>query len=116
ELDRHDRLKDMLAALQAPLSRWSDKLNKITDQLDKIKRREILQWLSKEPYRKHHQLVREGIVKGTGQWLLSDPVYLQWKDKSALSILWLYGIPGSGKSKLISLIIEDAVAAFKNHH
>lgn len=34
ELDRHDRLKDMLAALQAPLSRWSDELNKITDQLD----------------------------------------------------------------------------------
>ncbi|KAF5257091.1 hypothetical protein FOXYS1_12402 [Fusarium oxysporum] len=115
ELDRHDRLKDMLAALQAPLSRWSDELNKITDQLDKIKRREILQWLSKEPYRKHHQLVREGIVEGTGQWLLSDPVYLQWKEESASSILWLHGIPGSGKSKLVSLIVEDAVVAFEKH-
>ncbi|KAJ0126878.1 hypothetical protein HZ326_30018 [Fusarium oxysporum f. sp. albedinis] len=115
ELDRHDRLKDMLSALQAPLSRWSDELNKITDQLDKTKRREILQWLSKEPYRKHHQLVREDVVEGTGQWLLSDPVYLQWKEESASSILWLHGIPGSGKSKLVSLVIEDAFAAFENH-
>ncbi|KAK2685838.1 hypothetical protein QWA68_015853 [Fusarium oxysporum] len=115
ELDRHDRLKDMLAALQAPLSRWSDELNKITDQLDKTKRREILQWLSKEPYRKHHQLVREGVVEGTGQWLLSDPVYLQWKEESASSILWLHGIPGSGKSKLVSLVVEDAVVAFEKH-
>ncbi|EXL66681.1 hypothetical protein FOPG_17162 [Fusarium oxysporum f. sp. conglutinans race 2 54008] len=115
ELDRHDGLKDMVAALQAPVSRWSDELNKITDQLDKTKRREILQWLSKEPYRKHHQLIREGILEGTGQWLLSDPVYIQWKEESASSILWLHGIPGSGKSKLVSLVVEDAVVAFEKH-
>ncbi|SPJ73916.1 uncharacterized protein FTOL_03646 [Fusarium torulosum] len=115
ELDHHDRLKDLVSALQAPLSRWSDELTKITDQLDKTKRREILQWLSKEPYRKHHQLVREGVVEGTGQWLLSDPIYLRWKEESASSILWLHGVPGSGKSKLVSLVVEDAVAAFHNH-
>ncbi|KAM0407431.1 hypothetical protein ACHAPD_012238 [Fusarium lateritium] len=115
QLNRHDRLKDMMSDLQAPLSRWSDDLIKITDQLDKTKRTEILEWLSKEPYLKHHRLVKEGTVEGTGQWLLSDPIYQRWKEDSASSILWLHGIPGSGKSKLVSLVVEDAIAAFEKH-
>jgi adenylylsulfate kinase-like enzyme len=40
------------------------------------------------------------VLPGTGQWLLSDPVFDKWKKESVSSILWLHGIPGSGKSKL----------------
>ncbi|RYP43646.1 hypothetical protein DL768_009821 [Monosporascus sp. mg162] len=65
------------------------------------KRIKILRWLSDEPYRKHHQLTKDGFLEGTGQWLLLDPVYARWKEESASSILWLHGIPGSGKSKLV---------------
>jgi hypothetical protein len=41
ELDRHDSLKAMFSALQAPLARWSNELTKITDQLDSKYRRRI---------------------------------------------------------------------------
>ncbi|KAJ9129512.1 Velvet factor, partial [Pleurostoma richardsiae] len=63
----------------------------------------------------HHQLIKDGVLEGTGQWLLSDPVYLQWKEDSASSILWLHGILGSGKSALVSLVVEDALAAFRSY-
>lgn len=85
---------------------------KIPDHLDESKRTKILFWLSDEPYRKHYQQTREGVIEGTGQWLLSDPVFVKWKEESASSILWLHGILGSGKSKLVSLVIEDTLTAF----
>ena len=52
------------------------------------------------PYAKYHKENRRQVLEGTGQWLLRDPVFRMWKDNSASSLLWLHGIPGSGKSKL----------------
>ena len=43
-----------------------------------------------------------------------DPEFVKWRNDSASSILWLHGIPGSGKSKLVSIVIEDAFRSF--HH
>ncbi|KAL6831453.1 ankyrin repeat-containing domain protein [Trichoderma sp. SZMC 28015] len=37
-------------------------------------------------------------VAGTGDWLYSTDAYKQWHDSEAEGILWLKGIPGSGKS------------------
>ena len=59
----------------------------------------ILRWISQEPYIDHHK--QAGVLQGTGQWLLQDPKFLAWQNESASSILWLHGIPGSGKSKLV---------------
>ena len=66
-----------------------------------IKRTEILRWISPEPYFQHHEQAKEGVLPGTGEWLLSDPIFKKWKRESVSSILWLHGIPGSGKSKLV---------------
>ncbi|KAL3302228.1 Pfs domain-containing protein [Colletotrichum asianum] len=61
---------------------------------------EILTWISKEPYEQHHTLNKSEVLEGTGRWLLEDEVFQSWKNSEASSILWLHGIPGSGKSKL----------------
>lgn len=42
----------------------------------------------------------------TGSWFLRHPRYLDWKLESN-SFLWLTGIPGCGKTILISSVIED---------
>jgi hypothetical protein len=65
------------------------------------KRMEILRWISPEPYIQHHEQTKKDVLSGTGQWLLSDPIFDKWKKESVSSILWLHGIPGSGKSKLV---------------
>jgi len=65
------------------------------------KRTEILQWISSEPYLDHHNQMKDDVLLGTGEWLLSHPVFRKWKKESVSSILWLHGIPGSGKSKLV---------------
>jgi DNA replication protein DnaC len=43
---------------------------------------------------------------GSGQWFLEGKAYSAWK-KEDNSFLWLYGIPGCGKTILSSIIIED---------
>ncbi|RYP43836.1 hypothetical protein DL768_009643 [Monosporascus sp. mg162] len=99
--DRHDQihknteLKRLLADTDAPLRRMDDNLKSIQDDLEK-----------------HHEQTKVGVIPRTGQWLLADPIFEQWKKESASSILWLHGIPGSGKSKLVSIVIEDAFNSF----
>ncbi len=42
----------------------------------------------------------------SGQWLLKSEAYSTWKMQQN-SFLWLYGIPGCGKTILSSTIVED---------
>ena len=62
---------------------------------------EILRWLSAQPYLEHHQQIKKQALPGSGQWLLQDPLYIQWYKQSMSSLLWLHGRPGSGKSTLV---------------
>ncbi|KAJ3822663.1 ankyrin repeat-containing domain protein, partial [Lentinula raphanica] len=57
-------------------------------------------------------------VDGTGKWIFEDPTYLEWKRKG--SILWIQGQAGSGKTFLITSIIESlrkiTVSTFSIYH
>ncbi|KAF2878160.1 hypothetical protein BDV95DRAFT_13028 [Massariosphaeria phaeospora] len=105
-------LTDLLTRIDAPLRRMDDNLKNVCDDLQASKRAEIVRWLSPVPYIQHHKQTKWDTLAGTGQWLLSDPIFKQWKSDSASSILWLHGIPGSGKSKLVSMMVEDAFARY----
>jgi hypothetical protein len=109
-------MKRLLESIDAPMRRMNDTLKNVQDNLEgksiacnKVfiswilvsKRVEILRWLSPEPYIQHHEQTKKDVLLGSGAWLLSDPVFDTWKNESVSSILWLHGIPGSGKSKLV---------------
>ncbi|KAJ4186933.1 hypothetical protein NW759_016926 [Fusarium solani] len=115
QLESHAELKRMLKDFDAPINRWDKALHAITGQLHGERGNVILRWISDEPYEKHHIQTKNEVLKGTGKWLLHDPTFIRWKNESASSILWLYGIPGSGKSKLTSIVVEDALEAFRRN-
>ena len=96
-----DRLQQMLEHLQQPISRMEGQLQYIHDSLNNAHRQEILQWLSSIPYLRHHAQSKMEILEGTGSWFLNDGRLVQWRSSSLSSILWLRGIAGSGKSKLM---------------
>ena len=110
---RHSQLLDLLHAIDGPISRMSGHLNHIEDHLDEERRVKILQWLSSQPYMEHHDQIAKNVLPGSGAWLLQDPIYTQWHRNSASSLLWLHGKVGSGKSTLVSLVIEDAMKRFE---
>ncbi|KFY17970.1 hypothetical protein V492_00220, partial [Pseudogymnoascus sp. VKM F-4246] len=113
DVERHKELKRILKHIDAPLKRFEEDFKKVQDNLEASRRTKILCWVSPEPYSQHHQQAWKDVLSGTGNWLLSDLVFDKWKKESVSSILWLHGIPGSGKTKLASIVIEDAMQAFR---
>ena len=66
---------------------------------------EVLRWLSVlDPSVKHNQTLRDRNAK-TGKWLLEYEAFSKWKQTPA-SLLWLFGIPGCGKTVLSSTVIK----------
>lgn len=98
---RYDDLRRELNEIQQPIDRMEQHLRDIQDGLNCTERLSILQWISPMPYKKHHQQTRKDILGGTGTWLLQEQQLLDWQVSSASSIMWLHGVPGSGKSKLV---------------
>lgn len=94
-------LLQLSSQLDGPVHRIATQLSDIEDKLAVSRRVEILSWLSAIPYEQHHQNSRKGRLLDSGTWFLRKPEYLSWRSSSFSSILWLHGIPGSGKSTLI---------------
>jgi hypothetical protein len=65
----------------------------------------ICSWLSApDPSTNYHKAHKQRQAE-TGLWLLESAKFIEWK-QSAESRLWLYGIPGCGKTILSSTIIK----------
>ncbi|KAF5685452.1 ankyrin repeat-containing protein [Fusarium denticulatum] len=46
-------------------------------------------------------------LEGTSRWLLDSPIFQQWHDSRNDGILWIRGVPGTGKSVLASRLIHQ---------
>lgn len=96
-----ETLLQLSSDLNGPVHRIASQLSDIKDELDVSRRAHILSWLSTIPYEQHHQNSRKGRLLDSGSWFLRKPEYLSWRSSSFSSILWLHGIPGSGKTTLV---------------
>ncbi|KAJ5904244.1 hypothetical protein N7504_006627 [Penicillium tannophilum] len=70
---------------------------------------EITKWLQPTPYdleRSEYSRHRASHLLGTGTWLTSTQVYQQWHSGDN-GLLWIRGIPGSGKSVMAASIIKQ---------
>lgn len=75
---------------------------------DEIQR--LFRWLSSFDPSTNHQTARDLYHDGTGQWVFDVPEFVEWIG-TMNSGLWIYGIPGAGKTILSSLIIETLFEA-----
>lgn len=53
--------------------------------------RQILRWLSTDDFEETHERYYGQRAKNTGQWLLNDPRFIDWRDTAQSSLLWCYG-------------------------
>ncbi|KAG8831218.1 hypothetical protein FRC17_003467, partial [Serendipita sp. 399] len=72
----------------------------------------FLAWLSEIDYTEDHQAHRSAILKGTWKWIIGDIRFHNWKQRG--SLLWLHGASGSGKTKIISIIIDHLTNSDEN--
>ncbi|KAL6699543.1 ankyrin repeat-containing domain protein [Trichoderma pleuroticola] len=50
-------------------------------------------------------------VDGTCQWFLEHPKFIQWRDSTRSSLLWVSADPGCGKSVLAKSLVDAELAA-----
>ncbi|MCJ1379453.1 hypothetical protein MMC17_002554 [Xylographa soralifera] len=108
------RLKLLLDEMQVPLMHIDVQVTAVYDQLQESERQKILEYLSSISYEANHYAARDGRTKGTGRWILEHQRFREWQDSDEFSILWLYGIPGAGKTKLVSTIVDDTLKGLEN--
>ena len=68
----------------------------------------VLNWLNKVDPFVNHWAARAKWEPGTGEWFVSSHEFTSWMLPGRS--LWLYGIPGAGKTVLCSTIIESLKA------
>ncbi len=94
------KLEASLASFQGPLVRTVERISTLTESLAhglnesqmKEERLRTLLWLSVVQYKKHHQTISKGLLEGTGLWLSEKPQFVEWRNSSVSSVLWLHGI------------------------
>ncbi|KAJ7436966.1 hypothetical protein B0H11DRAFT_2362535 [Mycena galericulata] len=64
----------------------------------------ILNWFSPINFFLLQADISQVREKGTGGWLLADPLFKQWESGSGRT-LWCHGIPSAGKTVLASMVV-----------
>ncbi|KAH6964919.1 hypothetical protein EDB82DRAFT_436112, partial [Fusarium venenatum] len=105
---------EILSKLEEPMIRCSLQIADLYRQLTRDKRLRAMAWLSTINVRKHHNSEATDYLQGSCSWLFQHAELLSWKRSSTSSIVWLHGIPGCGKTKLvyytISRLLEEAAS------
>ncbi|KAH9964684.1 hypothetical protein BGW80DRAFT_1447977 [Lactifluus volemus] len=85
-----------------------------TIEMNKMKRdqlqKDIRMWLTPPDPSTNHNIARTAHHNGTAAWFIQSETFQKWKTSG--SLLWIHGIPGSGKSVLCSTIIQHTKAKF----
>jgi len=110
-LDKNHRLQQLLHALDEPVKRIDYNVQDIIDRLDSqyygrlliscllmIKdlliddeRCKVLTWLSTVKHIENFKFSIDGLIPGTGIWLLATDKYRNWRNSSSSTLLWLRG-------------------------
>ncbi|KAJ6529244.1 ankyrin repeat-containing domain protein [Mycena capillaripes] len=75
-------------------------------------RTEIIDWLCPINFFLRHADISRMRQQGTGLWLLSHQVFQDWKSGWKRT-LWCSGIPGSGKTVLASMVVDQLRAEYE---
>lgn len=100
------RLEATLKRLESPFVRALDDMAKIHGAIEDSGRSTLLKWLSPSSVHAHHKELLTSLVPGTGEWLMLGQEFRSWLDSSTSETLWIRGIPGCGKTRLLAAVIE----------
>ncbi|KAJ2894888.1 hypothetical protein MKZ38_007111 [Zalerion maritima] len=104
-----ERLRKLLT-LEEPILRVDHNVSKMMHGMNARELIEVLEWISPIKYREHHDNVHENRTENTCGWLLERFDFYEWKITTVPMFLWLFGIPGAGKTFASSRVIDDCLA------
>ncbi|KAJ7483675.1 hypothetical protein FB451DRAFT_109624 [Mycena latifolia] len=93
---------------QKQMSNQDSILNTVQEQRDTIdaeKRQNILDWMSPLNFLQRQADIYGTLQPGTGEWLLGEAQFQDWESGPG-KVLFCHGIPGAGKTVLVSLVVH----------
>ncbi|KAN0083718.1 hypothetical protein V8E54_002806 [Elaphomyces granulatus] len=100
------------------IKEFSEKMNKIGEDVDRIHRiekdkdrKKILDWLSPIDYAELQSDTFQKRQKGTGAWFLKSTPFIEWLEGKEKT-LFCPGIPGTGKTMIASIVVDHLKASF----
>lgn len=100
------KLMATLKGLEMPLMQIQSQVTQIQDRFNREDRIQVFKWLSPVEYRSHHDNASRNLLPGSGKWLFDSTEFIQWAQSNKSCMLWLHGIPGSGKTALAATTIN----------
>jgi Cdc6-like AAA superfamily ATPase len=88
-------------------------IQQVKQQQDDQDRRKILDWLTPVNYSSQQSDYIRRRQAGTGQWLLNSAEFQAWLKTSKQTLL-CPGIPGAGKTIIISIVVDYLCTKFQN--
>ncbi|ORY16076.1 hypothetical protein BCR34DRAFT_584541 [Clohesyomyces aquaticus] len=104
--ETYSALQRLSNGLLDPIFRIDKQVTMIQDELERQKRIDIIKSISTINFAAQHKVANANLLPDSGKWFLRKPQFEEWRDESCSSVLWLHGIPGSGKTKLTSTVIS----------
>lgn len=66
----------------------------------------ILNWIFPGEFANRHKEITRVHSKGSGDWFVNSSIYQTWL-KGDVEVLFCHGMPGSGKSVIMSRVVDD---------
>ncbi|KAF2807352.1 purine and uridine phosphorylase [Mytilinidion resinicola] len=102
KLEAQRRISDVLSSIERNVY---EAHRDVKDLALEQRRAELHRWLSPPEPSTNYNKALQRRQEGTGSWFSQSNAFATWKSQRN-SFLWLYGIPGCGKTILSSTIIE----------
>ncbi|KAN0078968.1 hypothetical protein V8E54_005481 [Elaphomyces granulatus] len=113
KVEAEKRIGEILSNVLPPISRIEANVDTIKYKLDKDEDIKILDWLTPVDYGPQQiDYIRRRQLE-TGQWLLDSPGFQTWL-KTIKQMLFCPGIPGAGKTILMSIIVDNLIRRFQS--
>ncbi|CAG8909914.1 unnamed protein product [Penicillium egyptiacum] len=113
DVDGERPVKDILGDVIETVQRAEVNIEAMRSRWDRKSDVEVLDWLTAIDYGPQHSDVLRRWQQGTGQWFLNSKEYQNWRSSSKQT-LFCPGIPGAGKTILVSTVIDDLSTEFLN--
>lgn len=106
-------LMELVQTIRETSNQWEDAANILLKQRLSSEHQAIIDWLTPDDYYSQQADTIHRRQAGTGQWLLDSEEFKTWA-RTEKQILFCPGIPGSGKTILTSIVVEELTSRAAN--
>ena len=113
-MELQQQAEEQMQYLQRVLEESRDDMGELQDQVSEIYAstvetanwNQILDWLSPIRHDLYHSAIQKDILTSSGRWLFENPDFRDWRESAESAVLWMHGYLGTGKTRLVSILIE----------